>query len=120
MFTKIAPYKAGIVRVHYRRIPCSKTGGVKFELKGNPYWITVLFYNVANAGDVTDAKIKGGNGGWIQMTRNWGQVWQTGTNLVGQNLSFQVTTSDGKTLQFENVVPSNWQFGQSYEAKQNF
>ncbi|KAK4280004.1 hypothetical protein QN277_011690 [Acacia crassicarpa] len=121
MFTKIANYKAGIVPIHYRRVPCSKSGGVKFELKGNPYWITTVFFNVANAGDITDAKIRGGNGGdWIQMTRNWGQLWQTGTNLVGQSLSYMLTSSDGKTLEFDNVAPSNWQFGQTYEANYNF
>ncbi|XP_028791179.1 expansin-A23-like [Neltuma alba] len=116
MFTRLAPYKAGIIPVRYRRVACAKFGGVKFEVKGNPYWITTLFFNVANAGDITDAKIRGGKGGggWIQMSRNWGQVWQTGTNLMGQSLSFKVTTSDGKMLEFDNVVPSNWQFGQTF------
>ncbi|KAF2299330.1 hypothetical protein GH714_031589 [Hevea brasiliensis] len=120
MFTKIAKYRAGIVPVKYRRILCSKQGGVKFEIKGNPYWITVLPYNVGGAGDVINVKIKGSRSGWIQMSRNWGQVWQTGTNLVGQSLSFQVTTSDLNTLEFDDVAASNWQFGQTYDGKKNF
>ncbi|MED6188783.1 Expansin-A25 [Stylosanthes scabra] len=121
MFTTIAIYKAGIIPVSYRRIPCIKKGGVKFELKGNPNWLLVLVYNVANAGDVTSVSISGSKtGGWISMSRNWGQNWQTGTNLVGQSLSFKVTTSDGKTLLFSNVANSNWQFGQSFEASNNF
>ncbi|KAF4376020.1 hypothetical protein CsatB_021101 [Cannabis sativa] len=120
MFLKIAQYKAGIVPVRFRRVPCIKTGGVKFEVKGNPYWALVLLYNVGGAGDVVNVKIKGSSTDWQQMSRNWGQNWQTGINLVGQALSFQVTTSDNKVLQFDNVAPTNWQFGQTFEGRQNF
>ncbi|KAK7292373.1 hypothetical protein RIF29_08151 [Crotalaria pallida] len=121
MFTTIGIYKAGIIPVQYRRVPCIKKGGVKFEIKGNPYWILVLVFNVGNAGDVSSVSIKGSNSGnWIPMSRNWGQNWQTGTNLVGQALSFQVTTSDKKILEFDNVAPTNWQFNQTYEGNQNF
>ncbi|KAE8021791.1 hypothetical protein FH972_007653 [Carpinus fangiana] len=120
MFVKLAPMRAGIIPVKFRRIHCNKRGGVKFEIKGNPYWSLVLVYNVGGAGNVVNVKIKGSRTGWIQMTRNWGQKWQIGSVLRGQSLSFQVTTGDGKTLQFENVAPANWQFGQNFEAKTNF
>nr|POF06354.1 expansin-a25 [Quercus suber] len=120
MFTKLAPYKAGIIPVKYRRVPCIKKGGVRFQITGNPYFLLVLLYNVGGAGDISDVKVKGSNINWIQMTRNWGQNWQTSTPLVGQSLSFQATTSDGKMLEFNNVAPPNWQFGQSYQAGINF
>ncbi|KAJ4977783.1 hypothetical protein NE237_008563 [Protea cynaroides] len=119
MFIKIGQYKAGIIPILYRRIPCVKSGGIKFEFKGNPYWIMVLVYNVGGVGDVTNLKIKGSKTGWIQMTRNWGQNWQIfNVNLLGQTLSFQVTTSDGKMVQSNNVAPANWQFGQTFQGKQ--
>ncbi|XP_058068808.1 expansin-A2-like, partial [Magnolia sinica] len=118
MFLKIAIYEAGIVPVLYRRTTCIKSGGVKFEIKGNPYWILVLVYNVAGTGDVIDMKIKGSNTGWIQMTRNWGQNWQTSARLLGQGLSFQVTTRDQRMVQSDNVAPANWQFGQTFEGRQ--
>ncbi|KAF4392623.1 hypothetical protein F8388_003043 [Cannabis sativa] len=118
MFLKIAEYKAGIVPVAYRRLLCFKTGGMRFELKGNPYWLLVLVYNVGGVGQVVDVKIKGGNGDqWFQMTRNWGQNWQTSERLQGQTLSFRVTDSDGKVVQSDNVAPENWELNKVYEGK---
>ncbi|XP_048130512.1 expansin-A22-like [Rhodamnia argentea] len=120
MFTKIAYYKAGVIPVRYRRVLCSKRGGVKFEIAGNPHFTLVLIFNVGGAGDVNAVKIKGSNTQWIAMTRNQGQKWQTGTVLTGQSLSFQVTVSDGKTLELDNVAPAGWQFGQTYDGQKNF
>ncbi|PIA63026.1 hypothetical protein AQUCO_00200802v1 [Aquilegia coerulea] len=117
-FLKIAEYKAGIVPVLYKRVPCVKNGGIKFEIKGNPYWTLVLVYNVAGVGNIVDVKIKGSGTQWYQMSRNWGQNWQTGVRLQGQSLSFIVTTQGGKTVQSDNVAPANWQFGQTFEGKQ--
>ncbi|KAL6136615.1 hypothetical protein ACLB2K_061910 [Fragaria x ananassa] len=120
MFSKIAITKAGIIPVKFRRVHCVKRGGIRFEIKGNPYWITATMLNVGGAGDVTAVRIKGSKSDWVQMSRNWGQLWQTEANLVGQSLSFQVTSSDGKTVQLDNVATGNWQFGQTYEGKGNF
>ncbi|XP_058739287.1 expansin-A22-like [Vicia villosa] len=120
MFTSIAYYKAGVIPVKYRRVPCIKRGGVRFELKGNPYFLMVLIYNVANAGDVTNVSICGSKTDWMTMSHNWGQNWNVNMNLVGQSLSFWVTTSSGVSLEFRHVAPSNWQFGQTYKSRQNF
>ncbi|XP_030452096.1 expansin-A25-like [Syzygium oleosum] len=120
MFTKLAAYKAGIIPVRYRRVLCAKKGGVKFEIKGNRYWTLVQIYNVGGAGDVIAVKIKGSGKRWLAMSRNWGQNWQTGTVLTGQSLSFQVTTSDGKMVQFDNVTPTSWNFGQVYDGIKYF
>ncbi|XP_015069340.1 expansin-A23-like [Solanum pennellii] len=120
MFTKIAEYKAGVVPVVYRRVTCQKKGGLKFDIKGNSNLIIVLVFNVGGVGDVVNVKIKGSKTGWVPMKRNWGQNWQTPVQLGGQSLSFQVQTSDGKLVQSDNVAPANWQFGQTFEAKNNF
>lgn len=120
MFTKLAYYKAGIIPVRFRQVNCAKRGGVKFEIKGNANWLEVLFYNVGGAGAVSDAKVKGSATGWIQMTRNWGQNWQVSKNMIGQTLSFQLTTSDRKMVEFDGVVPRNWRFGQTFDGRINF
>jgi len=119
MFLKIAEYKGGVVPVMYRKVKCLKKGGVKFELNGNPYWLLVLVYNVGGAGNVVGMNIKGSNSSWTNMSRNWGQNWQTWENLKGQSLSFRVTTGDGKKKVFKNVAPADWQLGHTYESKKN-
>lgn len=118
MFLSIAKApQAGIVPVRFQRTSCSKTGGIKFALEGNPNFLLVLVYNVGGLGDVVNVKIKGSKTDWWQMTRNWGQKWQVGGGLVGQSLSFQVATSDGKSVWSDTVAPANWGFGQTYEGR---
>ncbi|XP_042400289.1 expansin-A2-like isoform X1 [Zingiber officinale] len=129
MYVKIATsFHAGSIPIQFRRVSCVKTGGIKFQIKGNPWWILVLVYNVGGSGDVAALSIKGSGSGsesgigasWTPMEREWGQNWQiTKTpELVGQRLSFQVTTGNGKVVVSDNVAPADWQFGQIFEGAQ--
>jgi hypothetical protein len=40
--------------------------------------------------------------------------------LAGQALSFAVTSTGGHYIQFLNVAPAWWQFGQTFKTYQNF
>ncbi|KAM7254742.1 hypothetical protein ACFE04_019983 [Oxalis oulophora] len=114
----VSEYKAGIVPVEYRRVPCQKKGGIKFTITGNPYFNMVKVWNVGGAGDVVSLQVKGNdNLKWTSLSRNWGQKWVTSAMMVGESLSFRVKTSDGRSSTSWHVAPKNWQFGQTFEGK---
>ncbi|RWW72258.1 hypothetical protein BHE74_00019979 [Ensete ventricosum] len=117
---KIGIYRGGIVPVLFQRVPCKKHGGVRFTINGLDYFELVLVSNVAGAGSVQSMSVKGSKTGWLPMSRNWGANWQSNVHLNGQPLSFRVTSTDGQTLVFSDIVPSTWGFGQTFSSHLQF
>ncbi|KAK4398389.1 Expansin-A12 [Sesamum angolense] len=111
----------GIVPVLYRRVGCKRRGGVRFTLKGQPNFNMIMISNVGGSGDIKSAWIRGSRTRtWTPMQRNWGANWQTHFDVRAQTLSFRLTLVDGKTLEFLNVVPSSWNFGQTFASHNQF
>ncbi|KAK8312814.1 hypothetical protein V6Z12_D01G067800 [Gossypium hirsutum] len=121
-FLRIARHgDEGIVPVLYRRVPCKRRGGVRFTLKGQSSFNMVMITNVGGSGNVKAAWIRGSRTStWLPMNRNWGANWQSSIDLRNQRLSFKLTLVDGKTLEFLNVVPSTWKFGQTFASTRQF
>ncbi|KAM2891303.1 hypothetical protein COP2_009615 [Malus domestica] len=118
VFLNIAEYKAGIIPVTYRRVPCQKKGGMRFTITGNPYFNEVLIWNVGGAGDIISVQVKGSDKlKWTAMSRMWGQRWVTGAKMVGESLTFRVEASDKRHSTSWHVAPKTWQFGQTFEGK---
>ncbi|KAF5190168.1 Expansin-a7 [Thalictrum thalictroides] len=120
-FMKIAYWRAGIVPVLYRRVPCIKNGGIQFSFQGNGYWLLVYVTNVGGGGDIANMWVKGSKTDWISMSHNWGASYQAFATLGGQALSFKITSYTTKqTIVLWNVAPSNWNVGLSYKCSGNF
>ncbi|CAF2256862.1 hypothetical protein BRARA_H02336 [Brassica rapa] len=117
---KIGIYRGGIVPVVFQRVSCYKRGGVRFRINGRDYFELVNISNVGGAGSIKSVSIKGSKTGWLAMSRNWGANWQSNAYLDGQSISFSITTTDGATRVFLNVVPSSWSFGQTYSSRVQF
>ncbi|KAL6596238.1 hypothetical protein ACP70R_047602 [Stipagrostis hirtigluma subsp. patula] len=118
---KIGIYRAGIIPVLYQRVPCMRRGGVRFTINGLDYFNLVLVTNVAASGSIKSMEVKSSDStDWMPMVRNWGANWHSQAHLTGKMLSFRVTNTDGQTLEFKNIVPSNWKFGSTFASNLQF
>ncbi|CAN6299327.1 unnamed protein product [Urochloa humidicola] len=118
----IGIYQGGVIPVLYQRVSCSRSGGVRFSIAAgsSDTQLLVNIQNLAGSGSVGAAWVKGDKTGWIQMSRSCEATWKVLAGLVGQGLSFAVTSTGGQYIQFMNVAPAGWQFDQTFPTNQNF
>ncbi|KAI3980901.1 hypothetical protein MKX01_025466 [Papaver californicum] len=121
-FEKIAIYRAGIFPIRFRKVKCTRSGGMRFTINGRNYFEQVVISNVGGAGDISKVWIEGTKNKytWLPMTRNWGANWQSLTYLTGQALSFKIQASNGRVRIAYDVAPSNWKFGQTFSSNVQF
>uniref|UniRef100_N1R2W8 Uncharacterized protein n=1 Tax=Aegilops tauschii TaxID=37682 RepID=N1R2W8_AEGTA len=105
---------------HVGERECWRQGGVRFTINGFNYFELVLMANIGGSGSIKSMSVKGANTAWIPMSRNWGANWHCLSGLVGQALSFAITSTGGQYLVFEDVVPAWWQFGQTFSTWRQF
>jgi hypothetical protein len=94
---------------------------MRFNIIGSKYFELALITNVAGSGSIQSMSVKGTSTGWTAMSRNWGAIWQFNSVLIGQAISFKITSTGGQTLYINEVVPAWWVFGgQTYASNAQF
>ncbi|XP_047083388.1 expansin-A31-like [Lolium rigidum] len=116
----IGIYEAGIIPIVYQQVKCWRDGGVRFTITGSNYFEVVLVTNMAGSGSIKSISVKGTNTGWMQMSRNWGAIWQGMSSLEKQAISFGVTSTGGQYILFQDVIPAGWQYGQTFSSWRQF
>jgi len=116
----IGLYKAGIIPVLYQQVRCWRQGGIRFTIAGFNNFELVLISNVGGPGSIRSVSVKGDKTDWIQLNRNWGANWQCNAALVGQPLSFAVTSTNGQKLYINDLVPYWWKFAMTFTSNQQF
>ncbi|KAK4476493.1 hypothetical protein RD792_015647 [Penstemon davidsonii] len=116
----------GIEQIQYRRVDCEFPGvSVAFRVdpgsNGN-YFATTVEYE--NGGGLAGVELKQGSGAWLRMQPSWGAVWKLDAPS-GLNPPFTIRltaggNSNGKTVVAENVIPANYNPGQTYRSVVNF
>ncbi|XP_051200320.1 expansin-A17 [Lolium perenne] len=123
-FYKLAARVAGIVPIQYRRVPCQRSGGVRFYVAGNDYWLLLYVMNLGGAGDVSTVSIRpADSSNWIDASQNWGITYQAFTRLeksVGLVVRLTTGSSPQKTIVCGDAIPAYWASGLTYQGSSNF
>ncbi|XBJ03843.1 hypothetical protein VPH35_022896 [Triticum aestivum] len=122
---------AGVLNIEFERVPCKYHGkkiSFKMDSGANPFYLAMLVEYEAGDGDLNSVEVmeaggKKGYAKWEKMRQSWGALWcmdsKTGKPLEAP-FSFRLTSSSGKVLVANNVVPAGWNAGKCYESKVNY
>ncbi|CAI6004448.1 unnamed protein product [Closterium sp. NIES-65] len=118
----------GNVEIDYRSVDCpsSRTMAVRIENNSNVYNFVVQILGAAKSGGVEKVEISNDGKQWKSMTNNgWGATWvlNPAKDVVdkGRKLSVRVTaTGGGQQVLLQDVIPSKWSSGKTYESGTNF
>ncbi|CAI5494287.1 unnamed protein product [Closterium sp. Naga37s-1] len=118
----------GNVEIDYRSVDCpsSRTMAVRIENNSNVYNFVVQILGAAKSGGVEKVEISNDGKQWKSMTNNgWGATWtlNPAKDIVdkGRKVSVRVTaTGGGQQVVLQDVIPSKWSSGKTYESGTNF
>ena len=94
----------------------------KVSERVNPSWFSIAIEYADGDGGFKKVEIaKGGTEKFVAMNNIWGAVWKVDIDPSFQPpFSFRLTSTDGKTVVANNVIPKNFSPGQKYSSNVNF
>ncbi|XP_047092389.1 expansin-A17-like [Lolium rigidum] len=122
-FKTLADKVAGIIPVQFRRVPCQRSGGVRFCIKGNNNWLLLHVMNIAGGGDISEMAVKVAGGDWVQMSQNWGITYQAYAAMdKSKALTVRIIggSSPHQTIIVGDAIPASWSTGLCYQGSNNF
>ncbi|CAI5494291.1 unnamed protein product [Closterium sp. Naga37s-1] len=122
----VADRAAGRVEIDYRSVNCPSNGGMKVKLvdDSNSYNFALQILGAAGSGGVENVELSNDGSQWASMTTyGWGATWvlNPAKDVVdaGRPVSVRVT-GGGQQVVLQDVIPSGWSAGTTYESGSNF
>ncbi|CAI5954335.1 unnamed protein product [Closterium sp. NIES-65] len=122
----VADRAAGRVEIDYRSVDCPSNGGMKVRLvdDSNSYNFALQILGAAWSGGVENVELSNDGSQWSSMTTyRWGATWvlNPAKDVVdaGRPVSVRVT-GGGQQVVLQDVIPSGWSAGTTYESGTNF
>ncbi|CAH2057911.1 unnamed protein product [Thlaspi arvense] len=116
---------AGVLRVGYRRAPCSYRGtniAFRIDAGANPYYMSFVVEYENGDGDLASVEIQPAGGNYIFMQEMRSAEWKlnSGSPLRGP-FNIRLTSNESRKVTIaQAVIPANWKAGQTYQSVVNF
>ncbi|CAI5975572.1 unnamed protein product [Closterium sp. NIES-65] len=122
----VGDWAAGRVEIDYRSVDCPSNGGLKVRLvdDSNSYNFALQILEAAGSGGMESVELSNDGSQWASMTTyGWGATWvlNPAKDVVdaGRPVSVRVT-GGGSQVVLQDVIPSDWSAGTTYESGTNF
>lgn len=110
---------------YFFRVPCNYHRAkiaFKIDQNINPYFFASAIEYINRDGDIRSMQLRAANSHqWIPMEQLWGATWYANISSPTQGpLSFEITTSSGRSIEADKAVPPKWAAGAKYISNVNF